>query len=639
MKVDSTRIKDPLKEGSLVPVQNAFSVLAPYGFNYHAIFAPDLMHEFELGVWKAIFEQLIRILRAQGGDAVPVLDNRYRMVPTFGYSTIRRFPVSASAMKKLAARDFEDMLQCALPVFEEIVTKKRINKIILDLLFILSFWHAIAKLRLHVETTVRVLEYITRKLGFQVRLFKKETSIYNTRELPKEVAARGRRKAAIVKMSTQTQKKSTKLTDSAETKPKPKPKPKPKRKELSINTPKFHALGGYAHYIRLMGSTDNYTTQNGESQHKRVKRFYARTNKQNAAKFVSKLEERTRKLQGINRRIARARGFTQSTSADTSEQLPKSIPDVHYQMANSMKDFVYISVWIGENRRDPALKNFWKNLHSHLLARVLLRDEDDEFSSEEIDGLQFRLDKLYWHKVIRVNYTAYDVRREQDSLNPRSHPNITLLSSDSDMPHPYLYARILGLFHVDIAYHGPGSISHSFRRMDVAWIHWYQYVSDQPFRFLQMRLPELQLLHYKDPNAFGFINPDLIIRGAHIIPRFSHGYSKDPLLPFPSRPSSFDHKQYKLYYVNIFVDRDMILRYLGGGIGHKGTWHGNDNILAEILVELAELNEEDAENEQNVEDEEIDDQDGTDTENEDEDDCEDEGGSEEDEKSDSYADL
>jgi hypothetical protein len=32
-------------------------------------------------------------------------------MPTFGSSTIRRFATNASEMKKLAARDFEDLLQ------------------------------------------------------------------------------------------------------------------------------------------------------------------------------------------------------------------------------------------------------------------------------------------------------------------------------------------------------------------------------------------------------------------------------------------------------------------------------------------------------------------------------------------------
>jgi hypothetical protein len=39
----------------------------------------DLMHEFELGVWKVLFIHLIRILyaAAPGGKLVAVLDERY----------------------------------------------------------------------------------------------------------------------------------------------------------------------------------------------------------------------------------------------------------------------------------------------------------------------------------------------------------------------------------------------------------------------------------------------------------------------------------------------------------------------------------------------------------------------------------
>jgi hypothetical protein len=39
----------------------------------------DLLHEFELGVWKALFTHLIRILHAAAphGDLVAKLDKRY----------------------------------------------------------------------------------------------------------------------------------------------------------------------------------------------------------------------------------------------------------------------------------------------------------------------------------------------------------------------------------------------------------------------------------------------------------------------------------------------------------------------------------------------------------------------------------
>ena len=40
------------------------------------IMAPDLMHEFELGVWKSVFAHLIRLLHVVGRCAVAELDDR-----------------------------------------------------------------------------------------------------------------------------------------------------------------------------------------------------------------------------------------------------------------------------------------------------------------------------------------------------------------------------------------------------------------------------------------------------------------------------------------------------------------------------------------------------------------------------------
>ena len=52
---------------------------------------------------------------------------------------------------------------------------------------------------------------------------------------------------------------------------------------------------------------------------------------------------------------------------------------------------------------------------------------------------------------MRVNYTTYDMRRDQDSLNPRTQADVMLLAHEdltARNSHPYWYARIIGLFHV-----------------------------------------------------------------------------------------------------------------------------------------------------------------------------------------------
>ena len=50
----------------LMLCQNAFSSkLAPFGFNMFDMLVMDLMHKVELGVWKAVFIHLLRILDCQ----------------------------------------------------------------------------------------------------------------------------------------------------------------------------------------------------------------------------------------------------------------------------------------------------------------------------------------------------------------------------------------------------------------------------------------------------------------------------------------------------------------------------------------------------------------------------------------------
>lgn len=57
--------------------QNAFSAqLSEHGFNFYSMFVPDLLHEFELGVWKAIFTHLVRILNTKPDLSLTFLNER-----------------------------------------------------------------------------------------------------------------------------------------------------------------------------------------------------------------------------------------------------------------------------------------------------------------------------------------------------------------------------------------------------------------------------------------------------------------------------------------------------------------------------------------------------------------------------------
>ncbi|KAG2068096.1 hypothetical protein BDR04DRAFT_1129370 [Suillus decipiens] len=73
--VSGTWVNSLLNDESLVPTRNAFSEkLSQFTFNLFTLFVVDLLHEFEIGVWKAIFTHLMRILHAAAGDLVQQLN-------------------------------------------------------------------------------------------------------------------------------------------------------------------------------------------------------------------------------------------------------------------------------------------------------------------------------------------------------------------------------------------------------------------------------------------------------------------------------------------------------------------------------------------------------------------------------------
>ncbi|KIJ59505.1 hypothetical protein HYDPIDRAFT_100550, partial [Hydnomerulius pinastri MD-312] len=194
---------------------------------------------------------------------------RYRHVPTFGRSTIRCFRRNVSELKRMAARDFEDMLQasllflptstavsqcfhamqCAMPVFAGLLPALHDSQV-LKLLFLLAHWHGLAKLQMHTEETLGVLESVTCRLGNELRMFVGVTcAAFLTKELSCEAEAH--RKQQARENAGGGTNSSTNISNAGNHCP----------KVLNLQTYKLHALGDYAAQIRLYGTTDSYTSQ------------------------------------------------------------------------------------------------------------------------------------------------------------------------------------------------------------------------------------------------------------------------------------------------------------------------------------------------------------------------------------------
>lgn len=112
----------------------------------------------------------------------------------------------------------------------------------------MAHWQALAKLRLHTETTLCILDGVTVQLGHQLRRFRDELCPqFKTKMLPKEAEAEKRRASSASKLQAVSSKQNG-------------------VKKFSLYTFKFHAHGHVVDDIRRFGTTDLYSTEPASGQ-------------------------------------------------------------------------------------------------------------------------------------------------------------------------------------------------------------------------------------------------------------------------------------------------------------------------------------------------------------------------------------
>ncbi|KAG1871097.1 hypothetical protein C8R48DRAFT_596433 [Suillus tomentosus] len=191
----------------------------------------------------------------------------------------------------------------------------------------------------------------------------------------------------------------------------------------------------------------------GELEHRCVKCFYPRVSKAKFTSGISKQQRRERILFWLAKHhVLPAKSKKGKTSRrehhdlpsvpfEESEPLAYSDPKAHYHIASSTRYFLNMPQWLGRHLDDRVLENFLPRLKDHLLAQILGQEyngDETEFSAAEQAQVIFVNDRIFCHKVPRINYTTYDLRCKQDSLNPQTHADIMVLSCEAE--HPYWYA-------------------------------------------------------------------------------------------------------------------------------------------------------------------------------------------------------
>ncbi len=139
---------------------------------------------------------------------------------------------------------------------------------------------------------------------------------------------------------------------------------------------------------------------------------------------------------------------------------------------------------------------------------------------------------------------------------------VTKTSRTTSSNHPFLYGRVIGIYHVNVIYTGPGTAGYEPMRFDTLRIRWFQLdtVHSQVERssggWKSSRLDRLSFPPMIQVDSFGFVDPKLVLRGAHLIPAFSLGkrYLDGQGISIMSR----DNSDWNHYYVN----RSAIVQYI-----------------------------------------------------------------------------
>ncbi len=217
-----------------------------------------------------------------------------------------------------------------------------------------------------------------------------------------------------------------------------------------------------------------------------------------------------------------------------SEILPPTSPTIHHHISAETHERVNIPEYCDANEGDPALEvqiclahclkllkwkqDFVPQLLDHLLAHLLnleYNGNKHEFTDEERANVSIVNNHMYHHRVVRINYTTYDNRQAQDTINPQTWPDIMMLSSeDGEDGHPYWYAHVLEIFHASVLHVGSHSKSLQPQRMEFILVQWFGCDTSKPGGWKAQQLHRIGCVS-AGSTPFGFIDKNHLSSASH----------------------------------------------------------------------------------------------------------------------------
>lgn len=236
-----------------------------------------------------------------------------------------------------------------------------------------------------------------------------------------------------------------------------------------------------------------------------------------------------------------AGGIYLSSNQSRADAPPLTSFGEHHHIAANRNNPIQLFAFLREHSGDPAIKvevelhfehtpyfthsgyqNFLPKLKDHILYRLGELDVsycDHTFTEEEHNSVIIPNNTIYSVQTMQVHYTTYDLRREYDTINPRTHGDVMVLSGEAAPSHPYWYAHILGIYHLEVwLNNGDQPVK---RYIDVLWVRWLAALQNHKSGMKHTRLPKIAFVEELDLDVFGFLDLGQVIRGAHLIPAFA----------------------------------------------------------------------------------------------------------------------
>jgi hypothetical protein len=184
---------------------------------------------------------------------------------------------------------------------------------------------------------------------------------------------------------------------------------------------------------------------------------------------------------------------------------------------------------------------------------------DTSLNSASWEAVLFKHDRMYKHNIMRINYTAYDVHCDEDVIHAgtRGNSNVIVLTPESvNISNPrnrhFWYARVLGIYHVNVMYIGEGNTDYTPHRLDFLWVRWYE-LEDYDASWSSRRLDRVSFPKSAHEHPFGFLDPADVLRACHIIPVFREGLACTNGSGLTCCAEDHDHTDWKSYVINRWV--------------------------------------------------------------------------------------